>query len=402
MANSMGDKQQARSGFTLVELLVVITIIGILMGLLLPAVQAAREAARRNQCSTQINNLSKAAIQYEMAKKQFPGWLNDFGRFTGSFDPSEPEPGAKTYAEHKKIGSWIVSLLPSLDAQATYEVWTQDKYPLLYTEGSSVPDFTVNAAPNLAITQCPSSTTMDSTLGRNSYIANNGMFHLNAADPTTGQPIARSNNNTPNGSGPASPATTTVTFLESMSKENGVFNQKYEGNISSVPVGPAIRLDDFKDGQGNTVLFSENLQAIPWHQTDVADTTSKTLLIPANPGDEVSYPISSRFTQGFVWHYEDTNSYNAAPPVSLTRAHQINGQLLNEDKFLSRMTTANAADLARPSSAHNDGVNMGFADGSSRYVLDSIDYRVYQAYMTPRGKSSLVPFREFIPPGEAL
>lgn len=63
---------ERRSAFTLVELLVVIAIIGILVGLLLPAVQAAREAARRMQCSNNIRQLTLAALNYESAFKRFP------------------------------------------------------------------------------------------------------------------------------------------------------------------------------------------------------------------------------------------------------------------------------------------------------------------------------------------
>jgi hypothetical protein len=55
-----------------------------------------------------------------------------------------------------------------------------------------------------------------------------------------------------------------------------------------------------------------------------------------------------------------------------------------------------APSLARPSSAHVDGVNAGFADGATRFVAQSVDYRVYQALMTPRGKSSDVPWKEFV------
>ena len=65
-------KRFRRVGFTLVELLVVIAIIGILVGLLLPAVQAAREAARRMQCTNNLKQLTLGALNYESAHRRFP------------------------------------------------------------------------------------------------------------------------------------------------------------------------------------------------------------------------------------------------------------------------------------------------------------------------------------------
>ncbi len=75
--------RRQRSAFTLVELLVVIAIIGILVALLLPAIQAAREAARRNTCTNQIKQIALGFITHQEANKTYPtggwgwGWCGD-------------------------------------------------------------------------------------------------------------------------------------------------------------------------------------------------------------------------------------------------------------------------------------------------------------------------------------
>jgi len=72
MSTNMVERRRQRAGFTLVELLVVIAIIGVLIALLLPAVQAAREAARRAQCANNLKQIGLAVLNYESAKKVLP------------------------------------------------------------------------------------------------------------------------------------------------------------------------------------------------------------------------------------------------------------------------------------------------------------------------------------------
>ncbi|MCH2115341.1 MAG: DUF1559 domain-containing protein [Pirellulales bacterium] len=101
--------QRSRRAFTLVELLVVIAIIGILVALLLPAVQAAREAARRTQCANNLKQIGLGVLNYESGHGTFPVSFSHF-----------QESG--TDASHV-IGngqSWIVGLLPFVEQQAIY------------------------------------------------------------------------------------------------------------------------------------------------------------------------------------------------------------------------------------------------------------------------------------------
>ena len=102
-----------RHGFTLVELLVVIAIIGILIALLLPAVQAAREAARRLQCSNNLKQLGLALANYESTYGCYPAGMD--------WDPSFIDPGCGTPVYGAKRINFHARLLPYTDQGALFE-----------------------------------------------------------------------------------------------------------------------------------------------------------------------------------------------------------------------------------------------------------------------------------------
>jgi len=128
-------RKSPRSGFTLVELLVVIAIIGILVALLLPAVQAAREAARRMSCSNNLKQIGLALLNYEDTHKTFPpgrmgcdGWSADVCK--------------DKKASQKPGTSGFVMILPQLEQQGLYDAFGGFEKGALHpvTQGTTMND----------------------------------------------------------------------------------------------------------------------------------------------------------------------------------------------------------------------------------------------------------------------
>jgi prepilin-type N-terminal cleavage/methylation domain-containing protein len=133
-----------RRGVTLVELLVTISIIGVLVGLLLPALQSARESGRRMQCQNHLKQLALASLQHEQQHGFFPSggwgwsWTGDADRGPGRGQP----------------GSWLYSLLPYLEQGALYAL-PGDGNPQATTTDQTNGAATLVVRP-VAVANCPS------------------------------------------------------------------------------------------------------------------------------------------------------------------------------------------------------------------------------------------------------
>ncbi len=126
-----------RNAFTLVELLVVIAIIAMLVTLLLPAVQAAREAARRTQCTNNLKQIGLAALNHESAQGFFPhgGWgFRCMGLPDRGFGPEQP-------------GGWVYNILPFIEEEAMHQLGAPDPTDIELKQVAETP---------LAAMNCPS------------------------------------------------------------------------------------------------------------------------------------------------------------------------------------------------------------------------------------------------------
>ncbi len=333
-------KRLSRRGFTLVELLVVITIISMLMALLLPAVQAAREAGRRATCLNNQKQISTAMLNYESSAGEFPGYVNFLGRRNAAgapIDTSVPpvflDP-AVTPMQTNDV-SWAVVLLPYWGRNDLWEPWRNKNVPA----GTEVA-FENQNRPRvyLRFLSCPSDVTDQGGQGNTSM-----SYAVNCGVNDAG--------NVP----------------EHMSQ--GVFFNHSSMLAPSDPRYIKLSLDYLsqRDGSAQTLMLSENLQATDY--------------VPLDATPQRRRPQEADV--GFIWS-PDPN------------APQLEGQStpgipfgINEDLAPSGWSPQNPLiEYARPSSRHPGVVVATFCDGHQQVLADTIDYNVFKHLMTPDSKKA--------------
>lgn len=334
-----GTMLRNRKGFTLVELLVVITIISMLISMLLPAVQASRESGRRAQCLNNQKQFTLALMGYESQRRAFPGYVNMLPGGT---------PGAS--ATRWVDASWVVAILPQLERNDLYERWTDPNYGAISSGTVYTQPTIANLTGLLRYGYCPSDVPDDL-----SPIATPLAYVINCG-----------NDDTPYG--------WTGSYSTHNNRNCGVaFDRSGRNLYSTTSFWTETSLDFISgyDGSSNTLLLSENVRNDPtnrvWAPTDPRG---------ASAGSWGAF--TNKTYTGMMW------ASGARTPDSLLFWDPAGGTNLEVCKINKDLRNHHG----RPSSLHPGGVVASFCDGRSQFIREDLDYLVFQHLMTPNGKGA--------------
>ncbi|MGQ9504000.1 MAG: DUF1559 domain-containing protein [Thermogutta sp.] len=328
---------KSRGGFTLVELLVVIAIIGILIALLLPAVQAAREAARRSQCTNNVKQIVLALHNYHDINKQFPpaalGCLGAGFPYraldTAAMAGKQPRNTLETWG-----ATWITMLLPQLEQQPLHARYD---FRVPCTNPTNQPVVTTSI-PALI---CPSDANDARTFTR-----------------ATGQNYAKGN------------YVANCSARRYMSDVDGYTDLGRRG-VFNTWVQWGAKVESILDGTSNTVAISE-ICTSP-NAGDARGAWGHVSGVAFGGGVNISLPNGSLTPNANALddNYRDLiEGYCNAP---------------GDDRRLRCATPGNAWDARIAArSYHPGGVNAGMADGSVRFVTESIEVATWGALLSSR------------------
>lgn len=350
---------KSRRGFTLIELLVVISIIAVLMSLITPAVQNAREAARRTQCLNNLHNMGVAVANFASGQN---GAIPQF---------QQPKRFGASGSEIEVRYSWAYQLVGYMErndlVDATYE--------LNAAASAKIAD---NTGVQIAAFQCPSDTNNFRQLGGMSYAANvgygaipevagyshNGAFIDWDGDSTAG----------------------TTDDIE-IGRDSGVF---LRGSFK-------MTLDRIsgRDGLSQTIMIGENMNSRNWALSEIIDvstgnniTTAALLPVQGNGAALTNAVLDVGFG---VNAYRGTVAGAATSEVTFPAIGSGVGPLtlpttptLTNSKINARKNNGRGSNPYL-SSSHPNTVNVAMCDGAAKSLSDSMDQTVFLRLVTSGG-----------------
>ena len=393
------DARTRGRGFTLVELLVVIAIIGILVALLLPAVQAAREAARRNSCLSQIKQLALALHNHENARQVFPLASTSVGMFRGTrpIQAAQAQTGVGESAwqenQPNQDGySWIVQLFPYIEEQALYDQLSQTSNRLKLAPFNPI---NVNETQDflglnkISTLICPSYPGEEETADDNYPTANILRGPLTPRDTKLGitnyVALAASNYE---GGRPNKLAGTTATY-----QGNGAL--PFPGSTGNRLTKKGLGIAALSDGTSKTVVFTESRE----ERMNSWMSGVSTYVVGAWPGNEsdpIKYdsPRSVANDGYFGWNNSllGNPANRAALNIGVTkRTDPPQNQYMNDRGGSQNWPHGGIGYRGwGPSSAHSGGVVLhGFADGHAKAINEQVDPNLYLRLITRKGNEPI-------------
>jgi prepilin-type N-terminal cleavage/methylation domain-containing protein len=345
-----------RRGFTLVELLVVIAIIGTLVGLLLPAVQQAREAARRSACLNNFKQLGLAVFSHESARKALPHFAGGTCCWGSSLNWTSGTSAGNTNNAGRRSG--FIELLPFMEETVMYnniqggDINNAPGGPYAYAGFGPW-----STAP--AMLSCPSEVVIARGQSHN--------YALSMGDAV--------------GTGYSQPSDTANAAMRGVFVRIGYVRTSGPTTVADIqPRNTGIKIKDITDGTGQTIMFSERCkprvnQQSAWLTADGAvshrQSIAQVATISTTPSACLNVAARDNLAPGTLYKQcwggnwvdgqaESVGFNTVLPPNSPS----CGGTSTNRD---------NQQTVLPPGSYHPRGVGAAFSDGSVRFIDDSID-----------------------------
>jgi prepilin-type N-terminal cleavage/methylation domain-containing protein/prepilin-type processing-associated H-X9-DG protein len=362
---------QRKRGFTLIELLVVIAIIGVLIALLLPAVQSAREAARRAQCTNNLKQMGLAVHNYVSTNEALPPTSIFVPRNLGiNYQNQGPHARLLPYLEQQSIfnainwdGGARLGIGPSnpnneppIDVDGWGGFWGRTNMTIVCTEISAF--------------LCPS----DGNRGANGQFFFNGMNHVVAS-----------------GSYPVN------TGLNRFHNGGRLLGPSYTPDPSTPGISGVIKMASFRDGTSNTAIYSEVINGDSGTYSDglhmvynvpgLNSTTHTAEGTPAMPADVID---AQHCQNPAAYGGTAVQNYSWKGEWWIAGGHQIYSHTQTPNRRSCFYTDIDqdwdkgTNTMIAASSFHPGGVNVLFMDGTVRFVKSTVSFATWHAIATPK------------------
>ncbi len=407
-----------RRGFTLVELLVVISIIAVLMSLLLPAVFSARRRAQQLQCLNNMRQVGIALIDFASNNQNqtLPKAGTFFENYRGQSDRNLNTSNISAafltevdFRESLPARSWVVDILPGLDQQDLANAWDFDSTYFAVGGGNDILGNINIADTDIAALKCPSDLTLVNGRGNLSYVVNMGFMRWHARpflwtlDGILG-------------------ATQTGDVLRVFASPDGVRGETpVTRNMGVFFLGSATGREPYDvdtslsavtDGTATTIMLGENFYA--GYSESSAFTQTDAGFLPTNWAcphpNFVGFIGSDNICDngsaiGNCLPGDLSDPINNPGPLTVTSTDGVD-RIDGPGWILANISTSAEAINGAPdglaqvgdapflNSNHPNGANVIFCDGTGRFLNDGIDGSVYAKLLTPRGANLPIYMRQ--------